>query len=91
MFRGTTPIWPATWPVRPAIATDTADAHGPPLCTRCGLERELLEQLLFKLTDVQLVVGSGSTRWLNQADDELRRALAALQDTEVVRAVAVEI
>jgi hypothetical protein len=60
------------------------------LCTRLWVERDLLEELLFKLSEVQLVVGSGSTRWLNRADDEARRALEALQDTEVVRAVAVE-
>lgn len=69
---------------------DQADQAWASLCTRLWLERELLEQLLFKLTEVQLVVGSGSTRWLNKADDEARHALVALQDTEVARAIAVE-
>jgi hypothetical protein len=69
---------------------ENADDAWASLCTRLWLERELLEQLLFKLTEVQLVVGSGSTRWLNKADDEAQHALVALQDTEVARAVAVE-
>jgi hypothetical protein len=70
--------------------TDDHDDAWASLCTRLWVERDLLEELLFKLTEVQLVAGSGSTRWLNKADDEARRALVALQDTEVVRAVAVE-
>jgi FlgN protein len=73
-----------------AATTASADDAWASLCTRLWLERDLLEQLLFKLTEVQLVVGSGSTRWLNKADDEARHALVALQDTEVARAVAVE-
>jgi FlgN protein len=73
----------------PPVADEHDDAWAS-LCTRLWVERDLLEELLFKLTEVQLVAGSGSTRWLNKADDEARRALVALQDTEVVRAVAVE-
>jgi hypothetical protein len=73
-----------------AEGADQAEQAWASLCTRLWLERDLLEQLLFKLTEVQLVVGSGSTRWLNKADDEARHALLALQDTEVARAVAVE-
>ena len=73
-----------------AIATDDHDDAWASLCTRLWVERDRLEDLLFKLTEVQLVVSSGSTRWLNRADDEARQALEALQDTEVVRAVAVQ-
>jgi hypothetical protein len=60
------------------------------LCSLLWAERELLEHLLFKLTEEQHIVASGSTRWLNQADDEVSQAVAALQDTEVVRAAEVE-
>ena len=88
-------------PIRPSQSnsdptTGTLDGAGHPdaawaaLCTRLWIERDQLEDLLFKLTEVQLIVASGSTRWLNKADDEARRALESLHDTEVVRAVAVE-
>jgi hypothetical protein len=53
-------------------------------------EREALELVLFKLVEEQLVVSSGSTRWLNRADAELRVALNRLRDNEVARAAEVE-
>jgi hypothetical protein len=83
-------INPNASPAGGSADVEGADQAWASLCTRLWLERDLLEQLLFKLTEVQLVVGSGSTRWLNKADDEARHALVALQDTEVARAVAVE-
>jgi hypothetical protein len=83
-------INPNASPAGGSTDVEGADQAWASLCTRLWLERDLLEQLLFKLTEVQLVVGSGSTRWLNKADDEARHALVALQDTEVARAVAVE-
>jgi hypothetical protein len=60
------------------------------LSTLLWSERRLLEHLLFKLTVEQFIVSSGSTRWLNQADDELRSAIASLQDSEVMRAAEVD-
>jgi hypothetical protein len=53
-------------------------------------EREMLEHLLFKLVEEQLVLAAGSTRWLNCADAEVRAATARLQLGEVTRAVQVE-
>lgn len=83
-----------------SIPSNSADSDHPPadpaddawaaLCSRLWIERDLLEQLLFRLTEVQLIVATGSTHWLNRADDDARHALLALQDTEVLRAVAVE-
>jgi hypothetical protein len=77
-------ITPAT------VAADAADSWAQ-LCTLLWSERGLLEHLLFKLTTEQLVVASGSTRWLNQADDELQIAVAAMQDSEVIRAAEVDL
>ncbi len=60
------------------------------LSTQLWMERELLEELLFKLSEVTLVVASGSTRWLNKADEEARRVLSWLQDSEIARAAEVD-
>ncbi len=53
-------------------------------------EREALELLLFKLVEEQLVVTSGSPRWLSRADAEVRAALDRMRAGEVVRAAEVE-
>jgi hypothetical protein len=52
-------------------------------------ERELLDQLLFKLVEEQLVLAAGSTRWLNHADREVRGAMERLRLSEVIRAAEV--
>jgi FlgN protein len=49
-------------------------------------ERDTLELLQFKLTEENLVVTSGSTRWLHRADAEVRAALERLRLGEVARA-----
>jgi flagellar FlgN protein len=49
-------------------------------------ERDTLELLQFKLTEENLVVMSGSTRWLHRADAEVRAALERLRLGEVARA-----
>jgi hypothetical protein len=72
---------------QPGPADDDAWAD---LTTVLWAERGLLEHLLFKLSEVQLVAASGSTMWLSRADDEVRAALAVLQDTELARAAEVE-
>ncbi len=50
-------------------------------------EREVLNLVLFKLIEEQLVVAAGQTRWLPDANRELESALDELRTTEVLRAV----
>ena len=49
-------------------------------------ERDALYLLLFKLVSEQLIVSSGRTRWLAQANEEIEFALEQLRGTEVLRA-----
>jgi hypothetical protein len=49
-------------------------------------ERDALQFLLFKLVEEQLIVNSGRTRWLSQANEEIEFALEQLRGTEVLRA-----
>jgi FlgN protein len=78
----------------PAVPVKTPDPGGDDawaaLTTILWSERELLEHLLFKLGEVQLIVTSGSTSWLSKADEEVQVALFAVSDTEVMRATEVE-
>ena len=53
-------------------------------------ERELLELLLFKLEEEQLVLSSGSSRWLARATREVEMVLAEIRRTELLRATEVE-
>lgn len=53
-------------------------------------ERELLELLLFKLEEEQLVLTSGRSRWLARATKEVEIVLAEIRRTELSRAVAVD-
>lgn len=53
-------------------------------------ERELLETLLFKLEQEQLVLASGRTRWLPRAAREVEAVLDTLRETELLRAVAAD-
>jgi hypothetical protein len=68
---------------------DIADACAA-LSAVLWLHRGNLETLLFKLVEEQLVVTSGSTRWLNRADAEVLIALERLQEGELLRGVEVE-
>jgi hypothetical protein len=52
-------------------------------------ERELLEMLLFKLEEEQLLLTSGTTRWLPFATREVEQVLERLRQTGLERAVAV--
>src|SRR5207253_1654235 len=72
-----------------------ADAKG----TRMGLsevsnilwqERQLLELLLFKLEEEQLVLASGRSRWLNHATREVEMVLEEIKRAEVARAIEVD-
>jgi hypothetical protein len=53
-------------------------------------ERELLELLAYKLELERLVLGSGHTKWLNQANREVEDVLVTLRETEVLRAMAAD-
>jgi PAS domain-containing protein len=53
-------------------------------------QRELLELLLFKLEEEQLVLASGRTRWLAHAAGEVEAVLEQIRETEMLRAVEVE-
>ncbi|WP_104166956.1 flagellar protein FlgN [Arthrobacter sp. SX1312] len=50
-------------------------------------ERELLELLVFKLEEEQLLLTSGRTRWLHHATREVEQVLERLRDTGLARAV----
>jgi hypothetical protein len=53
-------------------------------------EREMLELLLFKLEEEQLVLAAGRTRWLAHATREVEMVLDQIRHTEVLRAAEVE-
>jgi hypothetical protein len=53
-------------------------------------ERQLLELLLFKLEEEQLLLAAGRTRWLPHATREVDRVLAQVKNGEIARAMEVE-
>jgi len=53
-------------------------------------ERELLDVLLFKLEEEQLMLSSGRTRWLARATREVEVVLEEIRRTEVLRAAEVD-
>ena len=53
-------------------------------------ERELLEQLLYKLEVEKFVLTSGNTRWLAMAAREVEGVLDCIRETELLRAVAAD-
>ena len=53
-------------------------------------ERRLLELLVFKLEEEQLVLASGRSRWLTHATREVESVLAEIKRLELDRAVHVE-
>ena len=52
-------------------------------------ERQLLELLLFKLEEEQLLLAAGRTRWLAHATREVEGVLEELKHAELARAVEV--
>jgi hypothetical protein len=52
-------------------------------------ERQLLELLVFKLEEEQLVLAAGRTRWLSHATREVENVLAEIKRVELERAMAV--
>ncbi|MDP9821723.1 flagellar export chaperone FlgN [Nocardioides massiliensis] len=53
-------------------------------------ERELLQTLLYRLEQEQLVLANGRTRWLARAAREVEAVLESLRETELLRAVAAD-
>jgi hypothetical protein len=53
-------------------------------------ERELLDVLLFKLEEEQLLLAAGKVRWLSRATREVELVLEQIRLTEVTRAVEVD-
>jgi hypothetical protein len=53
-------------------------------------ERELLEMLLFKLEEEQLLLAAGRTRWLPHATQEVEAVLESIRGAEVLRAVVAD-
>jgi hypothetical protein len=53
-------------------------------------ERELLDVLLFKLEEEQLLLASGRMRWLSRATREVELVLEQIRLTELTRAMEVD-
>lgn len=53
-------------------------------------EREMLELLLFKLEEEQLVLASGRSRWLTRTTREVDLVLEQIRRTELLRAAEVD-
>jgi len=53
-------------------------------------ERRLLELLLFKLEEEQLILSSGRTRWLGHATREVEQVLDQIRSAELGRSVEAE-
>lgn len=53
-------------------------------------ERELLDMLLFKLEEEQLLLAAGHTRWLPHAAREVETVLESVRETELLRAVVAD-
>ncbi len=53
-------------------------------------EREMLELLVFKLEEEQLLLRGGVVRWLSQATREVELVLEQVQQVELLRAIATD-
>jgi len=53
-------------------------------------ERELLEQLSYKLEVERLVLASAHTKWLVNATRDIEATLSEIRETEVMRAIAAD-
>lgn len=53
-------------------------------------ERQLLELLLFKLEEEQLLLAAGRTRWLARAADEVEAVLEEIKTAELARSMEVD-
>jgi hypothetical protein len=73
----------------PAGLTDLTDPFAS-LSAILWSERELLESVLFALTQERLILAAGETRWLNRADAQLQAAAEKLRTAEVLRAAELD-
>jgi hypothetical protein len=62
----------------------------PQLSNLLWRERDLLELLLFKLEQEQLLLAAGKSRWIARATHEVEMVLEAIGQAELVRAAEVE-
>ena len=85
---------------RDAAATPAVGASGVPAAAQVAFgvltdvlrrEREVLEELLYKLTVQKTVLRGAESRWLTRADAEVRAAVEGLQDFEILRAAEVDL
>ena len=53
-------------------------------------ERQLLELLLFKLEEEQLVLSAGRSRWLSHATREVEMVLEEIKQAELARSIEVD-
>ena len=53
-------------------------------------QRNLLEMLMFKLEEEQLILAAGRTRWIGPATREVEQVLDEIKTTEVMRAMQVD-
>lgn len=53
-------------------------------------ERHLLELLLFKLEEEQLLLASGRTRWIARATSEVEMVMSEIKQVELARAVELD-
>jgi len=60
-------------------------------CRILWRERELLELLLFKLEEEQLVLASGRARWLAHATREVEAVLDQIRESERVRTLQTDV
>jgi hypothetical protein len=54
-------------------------------------ERELLETLEYRRATLSSLGTTHQSRWLPRATDEVERTLASLRETELLRAIAVDV
>src|SRR4051812_34191235 len=76
-------------PLERMVMTDETEMYGA-VSNALWLQRELLETVLYRLVTEQLILTSGTTRWLAKADGDVRHALDELRRGEVARAMHVE-
>ena len=69
---------------------DTGNAAMEKLSLVLWRERELLEELHYRLEVEQLVLASGRSRWLAHATRDIDALLATVRETEMLRAVAAD-
>jgi hypothetical protein len=78
-----------TLPPSGDAATPVAVASLSELSTVLWRERELLELLLFKMEEEQLLLAAGRSRWLGRATHEVEIVLQEIRKAELTRALEV--